>query len=122
MNESILNSIKKLIGLPEDYDHFDVDIMIHINSVLATLNQLGVGPEGGFSITGASETWADFLQDEKVLDSVKSYVYLKVRLTFDPPFSPAVIESFKEMTAEYEWRLMVAVEFEKSKEESEGDG
>ena len=122
MNESILNSIKKLIGLPEDYDHFDTDIMIHINSVFATLNQLGVGPEGGFFITGPEETWQEYLDDAIILDSVKSYIYLKVRLMFDPPAASAVIESFKEMIAEYEWRLMVAVEFEKNKEESEGVG
>jgi len=121
-NNSILNSIKKLLGLTEDYTHFDTDIVIHINSIFATLNQLGVGPENGFVIRGVEDKWTDFLSDERTLESVKSYIYLRVRQMFDPPTVSAVLESMKEMASEYEYRLMVAADFIKSKKESEGDG
>lgn len=107
--ESILTSIKKLLGPDETYTHFDPDIIIHINSALSILTQLGVGPSSGFSITDSSETWSDFLGDDsKKISSVKSYVYLKVRLLFDPPTSSAVIESMNRMISELEWRLQVA--------------
>jgi hypothetical protein len=108
--ESILDSIKKLLGLSSDYDQFDDDIVLHINSVFLNLTQLGVGPENGFMITGDGETWHDFIQDDVKLQAVKSYIYLKVKLLFDPPLSSAVIESANRMIAEFEWRLNVAVE------------
>lgn len=108
--ESILDSIKKLLGLSSDYDQFDDDIVLHINSVFLNLTQLGVGPENGFMITGDGETWYDFIQDDVKLQAVKSYIYLKVKLLFDPPLSSAVIESTNRMIAEFEWRLNVAVE------------
>lgn len=107
--DSILTSIKKLLGISEDYEHFDADIIMHINSVLAILAQLGVGPEEGFSIRDKTKTWADFLgNDSTLLDGVRSYVYMKVRLMFDPPTSSAVIESMTRLTNEFEWRLNVA--------------
>lgn len=108
--ESILNSIKKLLGIAEDYDHFDSDIIMHINSVFATLTQLGVGPEDGFSIDDESEKWEDFLPDERMIHSVKSYMFMKVKLMFDPPLSSAVIECTKEQIKELEWRLQIAAE------------
>lgn len=109
--ESILTSIKKLLGPEEEVTNFDTDLIIHINSVLMILTQLGVGPSGGFSISGSSETWSDFLgEDLSKLESVKSYIYLKVRLLFDPPTSSAVIESYKSLISEFEWRLNVAAE------------
>ena len=117
--ESILNSIKKLIGIAEDYDHFDSDIIMHINSVFATLTQLGVGPEDGFSINDESEKWEDFLPEERMLHSVKSYMFMKVKLMFDPPLSSAVIECTKEQIKELEWRLQVAVDSANTKSEEE---
>ena len=106
--ESILTSIKKLLGITEDYTHFDKDIIMHINSVFLNLNQIGVGPEEGFLIEDKSAEWADFIEDSVLLQAVKSYMYLKVRLLFDPPLSSAVIESSNRMSAEYEWRLRLA--------------
>lgn len=117
--ESILNSIKKLLGIAEDYDYFDSDIIMHINSVFATLTQLGVGPEKGFSINDESEKWEDFLPEERMLHSVKSYMFMKVKLIFDPPLSSAVIECTKEQIKELEWRLQVAVDSANTKSEEE---
>lgn len=109
--DSILTSIKKLLGIDESYEHFDADITIHINSVLAILTQLGVGPSTGFSITGKTETWSDFIGSNAVnLENVKSYVYMKVRLMFDPPSTAALIDSMNRLVNELEWRLNVAVE------------
>ena len=117
--ESILNSIKKLLGIAEDYDYFDSDIIMHINSIFATLTQLGVGPEDGFSINDESEKWEDFLPEERMLHSVKSYMFMKVKLMFDPPLSSAVIECTKEQIKELEWRLQVAVDSANTKSEEE---
>ena len=106
---SILNTIKKALGLDPSYDVFDTDIVMHINSTFATLNKLGVGPEEGFSIEDDSATWQDFLglvETNKLL-SVKSYMYLKVRLLFDPPTTSFAIDAMKKNAEEYEWRLNV---------------
>lgn len=108
--ESILTSIKKLLGIAEDYEHFDPDIIIHINSAFMILTQLGIGPPGGFSIVDETTMWIDFVPDMSMVESVKSYVYLRVRLLFDPPSSSAVIESINRMISEFEWRLNVAAE------------
>ena len=108
--ESILTSIKKLLGITENYEHFDADLIMHINSVFLNLTQLGVGPAEGFMIEDDSAYWTDFIEDAVQLQAVKSYIYLKVRLLFDPPTSSAVIESMNRMIAEYEWRLNVAVD------------
>ena len=108
--ESILLSIKKLLGISEDYDHFDSDIIMHINSVFAILTQIGVGPQKGFSINDESEKWEDFLSEDKMLHSVKSYMYMKVKMMFDPPLSSAVIECMKEQIKELEWRLQIDAE------------
>ena len=110
--DSILTSIKKLLGIAEEYEHFDADLIMHINSVLLVLTQLGVGPVKGFSIYDKSDAWDDFLEGRTSLEMVKSYVYLKVKLLFDPPLSSAVIESTNRMIAEYEWRLRLAAETE----------
>ena len=109
--ESILTSIKKLLGIAEEYEHFDNDIIMHINSVFMILTQLGVGPSTGFVITDSSASWDDFLPEggEK-LQAVKTYMYMKVRLMFDPPTSSAVMESMNRMINELEWRLNVAVD------------
>lgn len=108
--ESILTSIKKLLGIAEEYEHFDADIIMHINSVFMILNQLGVGPPEGFSIRDEDATWTDFIADNKQIESVKSYTYMKVKLLFDPPLSSAVIESYNRLISEFEWRLNVAVD------------
>ena len=108
--ESILTSIKKLLGIEEEYTQFDNDIIMHINSVFLNLTQLGVGPAEGFLIEDDTATWADFIGDSNQLQAVKSYMYLKVKLLFDPPLSSSVIESMNRMIAELEWRLNVAVD------------
>ena len=105
--DSILNSIKKLLGITEEYKHFDQDIIIHINSVFSLLRQIGVGPEEGFIITDSTSTWDEFTVDDIKIESVKTYVYLKVRLIFDPPSSSAAIDAIKENIKEIEWRLNV---------------
>ena len=110
MNDSILTSIKKLLGITEEYEHFDQDIIIHINSVFMILNQLGVGPSNGFSITDKTAIWSDFISEGANLESVKSYIYLKVRLLFDPPTTSAVMESMNRMISELEFRLNVSAE------------
>lgn len=113
MGDSILTTIKKLLGIAEEYSHFDVDIIIHINSALMTLRQIGVGPETGYTITGDGETWSDFLSEDTSLEAVKTYIYLKVRMMFDPPTISSVMEAMQRQANEYEWRLNVEVESSK---------
>ena len=108
--ESILTSIKKLLGITAEYTHFDEDLIMHINSVFMILTQLGVGPSEGFVIEDDSAYWTDFIEDPSKLQAVKSYVYLKVKLLFDPSLSSAVIEATNRMISEYEWRLNVEAE------------
>lgn len=107
--QSILISTKKLLGMTADYTDFDADILMDINSVFSILKQLGVGPKSGFSITGDSETWADFLPNGNI-EMVKTYMYLKVRLMFDPPVNSYLIESINRQIAELEWRMNVEIE------------
>lgn len=109
MNDSILTSIKKLLGITEEYEHFDQDIIIHINSVFMILNQLGVGPSNGFSIMDKTAVWSDFISEGVNIESVKSYMYLKVKLLFDPPTTSAVMESMNRMICELEFRLIASV-------------
>ena len=104
MDENILTSIKKLLGIYEENTDFDTDIIIHINSVITILNQLGIGSDEGFEIN-KDTTWNDYLNDDSKLNSVKSYIYLKVKLIFDPPMSSAIKEANKQMIDELEWRL-----------------
>lgn len=108
--ESVLTSIKKMLGIVEEYTHFDADLIMHINSVLSILNQIGVGPSEGFSIKDIEDTWTDFIQQSLKLEFVKSYTYMKVKLLFDPPLSSAVIESTNRMISELEWRIQVAAD------------
>lgn len=111
--ESILTSIKKLLGIDESYTHFDPDLIMHVNSVFSILTQIGVGPASGFSIKGKDETWSDFLgKDPSRFVLVKSYTHLKVRLLFDPPLSSAAIESINRQVSEFEWRLSVVADTE----------
>lgn len=110
LDESILDSIKKLLNLSKDDTAFDTDVIININSVFTTLRQLGVGPEKGFRILGNEEKWNDFISDELMLDSVKTYVYLKVKIVFDPPLNSSLMDSFERQIKELEWRLNIEVE------------
>jgi len=114
----ILNDVKKMIGPSEIYDQFDKDIIIHINSVFNTLQQLGVGPKEGFAITeDGEEEWDDFvegIEESNLFQMVKSYIYLKVRMQFDPP-TGSVASTFQEQIKEYEWRLSVAPDTDWSK-------
>lgn len=113
MNEtdSILNSIKKLLGITSDYDHFDSDIIIHINTILMVLTQVGVGPEEGYLIQDEQDEWSDFLGDDLTkLAGIKSYIYLRVKLLLDPPTSTSAIEAINRMVAELEWRLNIAAD------------
>lgn len=105
MSDSILTSTKKILGMDEDYTAFDLDVLMHINSVFSTLNQLGIGPEGGFYIEDAAATWASYTNGDPNLNSVKTYVYLKVRLIFDPPTSSYAMSAMQEQIREFEWRL-----------------
>ena len=108
--ESILTSVKKLLGITEDCTDFDSDIILHINTVFTILTQMGVGPEEGFSIEDKSKKWDEFISNKLYFESVKTYVFLKVKLLFDPPLSTAVMESINQMISELEWRLNSAAE------------
>lgn len=112
MNESILTSIKKLLGIDKLDKNFDPDIIMHINSALMILTQLGLGKSDGFFITDETETWNDFLNGDLIskFEGAKTYVYMKVKLIFDPPTSSAAIESMTRMVNEFEWRLNAAAE------------
>ena len=111
MNESILTSIKKLLGITEDYTYFDTDIIIHINTVIMILNQMGVGATQ-FHITGKSETWSDFIGTENtILEMAKTYIYLKVRLIFDPPQGGGLMDAIENTISELEWRLNSEVDY-----------
>lgn len=110
METSILDSIKKLLGIPSEVTEFDTDILIHINSVFSILTQLGVGPSSGFSIEDSSSEWSDFIGDDARLSDVKSFVYLKTRLLFDPPASSAAMDAMNRMASELEWRINVSVD------------
>lgn len=107
-DNSILNNIKKLLGMPTDYTAFDPDIIIHINSVLSNLSQMGVASESSpnFQIEDSSDTWDDFIAgDENILSSVKSYIYLKVKLIFDPPANATLLGAIESRIKELEYRL-----------------
>ncbi len=103
--DSILDTIKKLLGPTQEYTYFDQDIIIHINTAIMHLTDIGVGPKEGFSIKSSEEVWSDFIKDIKQFEAVKTYIYLKVKLIFDPPLSSSVIELFEKQISEIEWRL-----------------
>jgi hypothetical protein len=107
MEQSILISTKKILGIAEDYTVFDLDIITHINSAFSTLTQLGVGPAQGFMIDDATAVWADFIVDDLQYNAVKSYVFLKVRQLFDPPSTSYLISAVERQIQELEWRLNV---------------
>lgn len=105
MDMSILNSTKKILGIANDYTAFDQDIITHINTAFSTLTQLGVGPADGFMIEDDSAVWAEFIDIDIQLNSVKSYVFLRVRLLFDPPGTSYLINAYQDQIKELEWRL-----------------
>lgn len=108
--DSILNDIKKMLGLDPDYNAFDTDVIININSAFMTLQQLGVGPVNGFSISGVDDKWFDFMEQSTLLEESKRYIYLKTRLGFDPPTSSFVIDTIERMIKESEWRMYISAE------------
>ena len=108
--DSILTSIKKLLGITESYTHFDADLIIHINSVFSILLQLGVGPSTGFAIQGESETWNSFVADASKIELIKSYVGMKVKLLFDPPPTGPATEALNRIISEFEWRILAAAD------------
>lgn len=120
-NESILTSIKKLLGITEECTDFDNDLIIIINSALMILTQLGVGPPEGFVITDKSAVWKEFMSNINQMTLVKTFIHLKVRLIFDPPMSTAVLESVKELIRETEWRLVNANTIAAGREEKADD-
>lgn len=107
LTDSILKTIKKMIGPSEDYDYFDTDLIIHINTAMSLLIQRGMP---AFSITGETETWNDYIQGRVDLNMIKSYIYFKVKIAFDPPQSSFVLESYKKQADELEWRLEAVVD------------
>lgn len=108
--DSILTSVKKFLGAEEDYEHFDQDIIMHINAAFGTLTQLGVGPEDGFSISGKDTTWHEYVSDNTTLNLVKQYIFTKVKVVFDPPQSSFVLEAYNKTIDELTWRLNVEVD------------
>ena len=115
--EVILDSIKKMLGITSGYDVYDSDIIMHINSVFFVLQQLGVGPPDGFRISGNGETWDDYMLESQDIESVKSYMYLRVKMLFDPSLNSAVIEAMERQIKELEWRLNVQVDTPVTKKE-----
>lgn len=107
--DSILLSIKKMLGIEEEYTHFDADIIMHINTVLGILTQLGVGPSTGYSIQDATNTWDEFITGSN-LEMIKSYIYLRVKMLFDPSLSSVVTGAINEQIAMLEWRINVTVD------------
>lgn len=108
--ESILTSIKKMLGIAEDYTHFDAELIMHINSVLSILTQIGVGSSEGFSIEDDVAVWTDFVPANAKLEFIKTYAFMKVKLVFDPPLSSAVMESTNRMISELEARIQIAAD------------
>ena len=108
--DGILTSIKKLLGITEECTDFDADIIMHINTVLATLNQLNVGPKDGLANSDSSTSWENFMGGDMRLNLVKSYVHLKVRLLFDPPLQSSVMEAINNTIKELEWRILIVAD------------
>ena len=106
--DSILTSIKKMLGIEAKYEHFDQDIIMHINSVFMDLAQIGVGPSRGFMIEDDMATWLDFLPEETNFQAVKTYMYLRVKLMFDPPTSSTVVSAMQRDIDKWEWRFSIS--------------
>lgn len=111
--DSILGTIKTMLNVNESDNAFDTEIIVHINTAFMALRQLGIGPKAGFSISDESTTWSDFEVDMKLIESVKSYAFLKTKLIFDPPSSSSVIKAYTDSISEIEWRLHNYSDYEK---------
>lgn len=110
MQDSILMTIRKLVCGDPYADHFDTDLLVHINACFSILNQLGVGPENGFVVTDDTQSWSSYIADNYILNMVKTYVTLKVKKIFDPPLTSSVLEAMDKEISQLEWRLNVAVD------------
>lgn len=110
LDESILTSIKQMLGITEEAKHFDNELISNINATFMSLNQIGVGSDDGFHITGYDETWSQFVDDIRLADPARQYIAMKVRLIFDPPGSSIAADAFNQRIAEVEWRLNVLAE------------
>lgn len=117
--DSILNTIKKLLGIQPEYTNFDEDIIVGINTAFATLNQIGVGPPEGFMIEDETQTWNDYITSTNLV-MVKTYIHQKVKLAFDPP-NGSVLESLNRSISELEWRLYIEVKENNPQEAIEGE-
>lgn len=110
MSNSILTSVKKILGITEAYTHFDQDVIMHINTVFTILHQIGVGPDEGFAIEDSTATWSDYIDDNLLLENVKSYVALRVRKMFDPPTNSTVLNAINDTINELEFRINITVD------------
>ena len=110
LQESILSTIKKLIGFEDDYTQFDMDLIIHINTAFASLAQIGSNLKEGFSITDKNNLWSEYTTNTAILEPVKMYVYLKTKMVFDPPASSMVIETMKQTINELEFRIQISAD------------
>lgn len=108
--DSILGTVKTAIGLPQEYTPFDADLILLVNSVLATLTQMGIGPVGGFVITGPNETWTDFVGDDECKKHTMTYVGLKTKMLFDPPANSSLSTVYDNEIKELEWRIGVKID------------
>lgn len=117
LDESILNTIKRLLGGDIVSDHFNEEILIQINTAFTVLNQLGIGPDNGFVVTSDTQTWADFESDITQHEWIKTYVFLKVKLVFDPPLNSSILDAMKQTIQEYEWRMVTKKETEPKQED-----
>ena len=115
--DSILTSVKKMLGIAEEYEAFDQDIIMHVNSAFSTLNQIGAGPDEGFSIEDSTKQWADYSDNQKLINMIKPYVYRKVRVAFDPPTNSTAVDSIKQAIAEDEWRINLEVDKKENQNE-----
>ncbi len=110
MDESILDSVKRAVGLDTTDEVFDGELIMYINLVFTILNQIGVGPTDSYTITDSNDVWSDFSSDSSVVMLVKTYMYIKVRLLFDPPTSSFLATALQDQATEYEWRLNILVD------------
>lgn len=108
--ESILDTIKKMLGIDAEDDSFDDDIIVILNSSILSLSQMGIGPSNGFVVTSVDDKWTDYITGTINLEGVKTYLYLKSKLIFDPPTTSNIVDAFNNTLKELEWRMMLAVE------------
>ena len=107
LSDSILTSEKKMLGIEEDYEEFDPELIVYINTIFGTLEQLGIRSGDKFRIQDKFTTWTDYLDDYEMIDEIKSYMYLRLRLLFDPPSNSFIVNSFDDQIKEFEWRINV---------------